>query len=240
MHPYFESFYAGAKAALKKVTDSAGLKGVQKRAYSEIDTVFTQAVAASGKSIACKRGCFYCCYLKVDVKAQEAFVIADYVRAAFSAERIEEVKMHARSNWVKIKSMDSAQHSAANLPCPLLKDGACSVYPVRPMTCRQFHAHDVRTCEESYRNPEDLSSPDSQIPQVKMTLAGALVGVSAAFAHAGYDAAAYDLNPAILAALENPKSERRWTKGKRAFEATMRSKDSDESIYEALKNRPGS
>lgn len=237
MHPYFESFYSGAKAALAKSSGAAALKAVQKRAFAEIDSLFQQAVAASGKSVACKRGCFFCCYLKVGVKAQEAFVIADFVRSTFTPERIAEVKKQAHENWEKIKGMDASQHLAANLPCPLLKDGACSVYPVRPMACRQFHAQDVRTCEVSFSHPEDLTSPDSQIPDVKMAVAGAIVGVAAAFAHAEYDAIAYDLNPALLQALENPKCERRWANRKRAFEATMREKDYDETFYDRLKSR---
>ena len=34
---------------------------------------------------------------------------------------------------------------------------------------------------------------------------------------AGLDADAYDLNVALLEALDNPKAERRWRDGKKAF-----------------------
>ena len=34
----------------------------------------------------------------------------------------------------------------AELPCPLLRDRRCSVYPVRPLVCRAMHAIDRERC----------------------------------------------------------------------------------------------
>ena len=228
MNPYVESFYSNATAALKNAKDARGLKAVQSKANSEIDRVFSSALERSGKSIACKEGCSFCCYLKVDIQPGEAFLIADYIRAHFSAEERKVVEEKARENWKKIEPMALKEHFSVNLPCPLLKDGRCSAYSVRPATCRMFHARTIQTCKDSFERPDDLAAPDSPVGAVRLATASAHMGVTKAFEDAGYDSNAYDLNPAILEALGNSHSERRWRDMKSAFPRNMRAKEPSE------------
>lgn len=44
---------------------------------------------------------------------------------------------------------------------------------------------------------------------------------------AGFDAGPYDLAPALVEALTNPKAEKRWRDGKAAFAKNMRAKEPD-------------
>jgi Fe-S-cluster containining protein len=224
MNAILESCYSGALADLRVARDGKQLKAVQSKAHAVVDQIFGSELERSGMSIACKSGCCFCCYLKVDIHPSEAFLIADYVRANFSPEQKRTVEEKARENWTKIEPMTLDQHFGSNLPCPLLFDGKCSVYAVRPSGCRMFHAQTVRTCKESFDHPEDLSSPNSEIPDVKIATASAQSGVNEAYKQTGHDAEAYDLNPALVEALTNPKSERRWRDGKTAFPKNMRSK----------------
>lgn len=40
--------------------------------------------------------------------------------------------------------------------CPLLDaDGACGVYPVRPISCRSYASFDRAACERDWKSPED-------------------------------------------------------------------------------------
>jgi len=228
MNSFFESFYSNATAALKRVKDARDLKAVQAKANEEIDRVFSSVLARSGSAIACREGCSFCCYLKVDIHAGEAFLIADYIRAHFSESARHFVEEKARENWVKIEPMTLNEHFSVNLPCPLLKDGRCSVYSVRPAACRMFHAQTIQTCQESFEQPHDLTAPDSPVPAVRIACGSAHLGVTKAFEDAGYDANAYDLNPAILEALGNSHSERRWRDKKGAFPRNMRAKEPSE------------
>jgi Fe-S-cluster containining protein len=210
---------------IAKATKPAELKAAQREALVKIDQVFSETLAETGKSIACKKGCHYCCYLKVDLMTAEAFVIAEYIRTNFSDEEVQEVKANARDNWKKIKRMDVNQHMAANLPCPLLRDGNCSIYPVRPSVCRQFHANKLKTCEDIFNDPKNLNLPNSMIPRLKNACGHEIASTLKSFADSGYDDAFYDLNPAILEALDNDKSEERWLNKRRAFDRNMRAKN---------------
>ena len=75
--------------------------------------------------LVCRKGCGYCCAIPVDLSLVEAARIAIYLKK----------ELPDKPNIVT-KEMK-------NTPCPFLGDDfACSIYPVRPMTCRLFGAHD--------------------------------------------------------------------------------------------------
>ena len=38
-------------------------------------------------------------------------------------------------------------------PCPLLKDGSCTVYPARPLACRIYLSMKVDSCYQFYMHP---------------------------------------------------------------------------------------
>jgi Fe-S-cluster containining protein len=40
-------------------------------------------------------------------------------------------------------------------PCPLLENGACSIYDARPMACRIYLSTKFDTCLEFFHHPED-------------------------------------------------------------------------------------
>lgn len=85
---------------------------------------------------ACRRGCDHCCHISVTITAVEADLIGRHVR----------IKPAIPSNAIRLQSLmqqdgavpavEAISALAAPAPCPFLKDGACSVYEVRPMACR--------------------------------------------------------------------------------------------------------
>jgi Putative zinc- or iron-chelating domain len=73
---------------------------------------------------ACRHGCAHCCYIAVQVSQSEAELLA---RA--SGRKLQKPKQPITElYWL-------AERSYAH-PCPFLKEGRCSVYAARPMTCR--------------------------------------------------------------------------------------------------------
>ena len=44
------------------------------------ERILDGALLESGARLACREGCAYCCHFKVDVRADEALIIADFVR----------------------------------------------------------------------------------------------------------------------------------------------------------------
>lgn len=80
--------------------------------------------------LTCKRGCSWCCHNSVDVFALEAL----YIEAKTGHS--------ARSGRHEVD-----RHS----PCPFLRDSECSIYPYRPMVCRQYGSfEDPEVCVDRY------------------------------------------------------------------------------------------
>ena len=226
MNELFESFYSQTDEILQKQLQLPQLKQLQLISNQSIDHLLEREISNSRCKTVCGQGCSYCCYLKVELHAGEVFLIADYIKSHFSESEIEAVKQKAKKNWELIEPMSKDQHFSANLACPLLdENSACSVYEVRPSTCRRFHSQNLDTCRDSYEKPDDLSLPNSGIPSVKIACATAYIATSAAFKAHGYDVFPYDLNPSLLEALNNPSREKRWRKKKNAFPKTMRAKE---------------
>jgi Putative zinc- or iron-chelating domain len=104
-----------------------------KEVYKAIDGFFTAAPAESKKEIQCKTGCTACCFIDVDVIADEAAVIINYCKEnGIEIDREYLTKQAAAGR----KSYSSLSR------CVFLKDNLCSIYPVRPVACRK---HWVKT-----------------------------------------------------------------------------------------------
>ncbi|MDC0336113.1 YkgJ family cysteine cluster protein [Pseudodesulfovibrio sp.] len=78
-----------------------------------------------GFRAACSKGCSACCHQVIPVTSLELAGIAWFIH-----HKIDPLDRHA-----VIGSIDKYSGS---IPCPMLLDDCCAVYPVRPMACRQF------------------------------------------------------------------------------------------------------
>ena len=149
------------------------------------------AAAADVGTLACRAGCAWCCYYSVDVRAAEVFGILDFVeRALAPAEQVR---------------------------CPFLSDGRCAIYPVRPQSCRNYHATDAAGCEQSYDDPENLEIDPEFAPGVYQAGGAHVEAFSAAMQGAGFDVSAYELNGALDAALSQPGARARFESGLKPF-----------------------
>ena len=95
-------------------------------------------------------------------------------------------------------------------PCIFLAAGRCTIYPVRPQTCRNYHATDAAGCRQSFEEPENLDIDPEFAPLVYQAGGAHVDAFSRAMQHAGYDVAAYELNIALEAAIEQPQSRERF------------------------------
>jgi len=73
----------------------------------------------------CKAGCSHCCKQSVMVLPVEAKIIANTYK----------LKMHTPEIMMGADAYVEMYHG---VPCPFLKDNACSIYAERPMACRTF------------------------------------------------------------------------------------------------------
>lgn len=134
-------------------------------------------VRHSEYSVTCTRGCGNCCNHWVeDVNSFEAEIISDYIRK-HTPEKIGRIIGQCREDCLELERLQELVDERVSLlsengdepgidnvdlllgvfyqmrrPCPLLaEDGTCSVYAVRPITCRIYVSFsDPMRCDPDY------------------------------------------------------------------------------------------
>lgn len=86
------------------------------------------------EAIRCSRGCSHCCHGPVEIWAQEAALLVEQLRVAglaLDVGRLERQSRYSVDTW--------REQPAADQACVFLgDDGACTVYELRPNTCRKL------------------------------------------------------------------------------------------------------
>ena len=112
--------------------------------------------------IACARGCNVCCEELVVVYLPEAMAVARWLDSAAGAEArawfLEkypswreragdgiEREADLNADWTRREEYERAHKEQwkRRVMCAFNHDGACSIYPVRPLLCREGHAVDT-------------------------------------------------------------------------------------------------
>jgi Fe-S-cluster containining protein len=127
-----------------------------------------QEIEARGGKISCCKGCGACCRQLVPISDVEARFIADLVeslpeprrsrvQARFddAVKRLAEAglleKLRQPQRWYREGYREfGLEYFGHGISCPFLEDEACSIYPDRPVTCREFL---VTTPAKNCQNP---------------------------------------------------------------------------------------
>jgi Fe-S-cluster containining protein len=204
-------------ARARERVDAAAARTHTVRMYGRLAALQTQVMADEKVGVACTRGCSYCCHLRVEIRPHEAFVLAQHIQTVSSPEQRARIAVRIEDNLGRIASLSRDEHVRAGIPCALLEADACSVYEARPATCRKYHSVSVVVCRAAF---DDTAAPlIGEIEHEQVRLAGNAValGYAKGVEEAGYDAALYELHYALHRALNDPKAERRYRHGKKAF-----------------------
>jgi Fe-S-cluster containining protein len=167
----------------------------------------------SEAQIECAKGCTFCCHLRVSAMAPEIFLIANHFRREHRND-LETALDRLRAADRNTRGLSGAERAKGKLPCGLLDDRLCTVYAVRPSTCRGHTSISVRTCERGFHG-EDV---EVLTPPVWAYLRSAHnQAMWAALTAADLPPDSYELNHALCVALETPHAEARWLKGEDVF-----------------------
>lgn len=162
--------------------------------------------------LACKKGCGYCCHTKVTVTVPEIFVLARAVRERWD-DPADGFKVNFQKAEALTRGLDVGQRYATRTACPLLSEGACSMYEPRPLTCRAYGSKSLPACIELY-NQISHNVPQSDVNQLMRSIIFA--GLKAALGHAGLDSNGYELGHALDVAMPRG-AEARWLAGEPLF-----------------------
>jgi Fe-S-cluster containining protein len=124
-------------------------------AYHAIDSANSVGIPQEEKKraqkLACHKGCSNCCLASiVPVSIIELSGISWYCTEQLNGPIRTQVKAQLTSNYTE------------SLHCPFLVEGVCSIYPIRPIACRQFHVFGTPCLpkEDALKTrPQDIWSP---------------------------------------------------------------------------------
>lgn len=109
-----------------------------------------------GESVSCTKGCGACCSQLVPISEIEVYHIANLVEEMPEARRkivkekfekacrrFHEIGVFRRIDATSDFSTEEIRKIAVeyfeqNISCPFLEDQACSIHPVRPLSCREY------------------------------------------------------------------------------------------------------
>jgi Fe-S-cluster containining protein len=181
-------------------------------------------------TIACREGCSYCCCKPgVLVTIPEVLRILAHVRETIDPRRLAELKARAARYVAQLHGRHFNDPVSDSIPCPLLVEGRCSVYDIRPLVCRGFNSASAEACRNAH------GTADRVIPMfaiLKDVTDGITIGIAQQFKHAGLPGVVVDLGTALHIALERDSIVDAVVRGDRPFEAAE-----DESWADSLWSR---
>lgn len=161
--------------------------------------------------IACKQGCTYCCHLLFFADVPTVFLVADWLRGHLPADAIERLQGRLAAFIDDGYGLTAVPRPA----CPLLVDGQCVAYEVRPLVCRAQNSLNVSQCEEKFHGKRDMVEAHDIPLRVWMALAE---GMTAGLAEAGLAGSeSVEFSTALKIVLETPDAMKRWLAGEPLF-----------------------
>jgi Fe-S-cluster containining protein len=156
--------------------------------------------------VACRKGCAWCCTVRVTATAPEIFNAARHIRQ----QRPELVARIAAESRVT-DGLQNLERADLRRWCPLLGgDQACSIYEVRPTSCRAVMAPDAGYCLEGFDGKRDDFRFFARPMELSTWFSCA---VMAALRGRGLAAEKYELTQALTIALADPGAEESWCAG---------------------------
>jgi Fe-S-cluster containining protein len=198
---------------------------VLNRTAQRLDPMAAELALAT--HIACQKGCSWCCRgSRVNVGPPEAIAIAEWILARDADQQLDLITRVNRTAEV-VQKTNADDRWIARMPCAFLDaQGACEIYPVRPLACRMGNSFDAATCQRAHETGEGVAS-DSRIRVVYA------IG-RAAIERAAHDNKLqfgyYELSTAVALALHTADAAPQWATGSDLFERARTPNDAYDAI----------
>ena len=197
---YSDGYKIGMEVVEQGITKENIIQAV-KKIYQNIDLLIETLLKLAQKEntiIYCRKGCSWCCHQPVYALTHEVLLLQDHFTNNFSEKEREDLNKLAHEKDKKLSPLKNEALLNSKHPCPLLKDGACIAYEVRPMACRIYLSLNLNSCENYFTNPEDKTN----YPQVMHfpLQAGRMMneGFKAALKQAGWKSQEFRIEEGLL------------------------------------------
>ena len=165
--------------------------------------------AADVSSLACRQGCSWCCHFTIDVRAVEVLRVLDHLRTLPEAEQ-RRLQERIERNAMQLAGLDEEERARINIECAFLRGGECSIYSVRPQTCRNYHATDAAGCQQAFEQPDNEDIDPDFAPLFYQVGHSHVEAFAQALQDARFDNSVYEFNAALLAAMNEPAARSRF------------------------------
>jgi len=201
---------------------------VLNRTAQRLDPMAAELAVAA--HIACQRGCSWCCRgSRVNVAPPEAIAIAEWILARNADQRLDLIARVNRAAEV-VQKTNSDDRWTARMPCAFLDaQGACEIYPVRPLACRMGNSFDAATCQRAHETGAGVAS-DSRI---RVVYAIGRAAIERAARDNKLQFGYYELATAVALALRTADAASQWATGSDLFEQARTRNDDHDAIAAA-------
>ncbi|NQV84851.1 MAG: YkgJ family cysteine cluster protein [Rhodospirillales bacterium] len=202
---------AGSKASVAAVLKLAhlALRRAEEVIFEVLDLV------PPPQPIACKAECPWCCHIRLTATPPEVLLVLEFIQDNFTpAEKTALARKVANIDGYT-RGLDGEDRAKLRLPCPLLKDGSCSVHAVRPLSCRAVVSVDVGACKRAFDSRMEEPVPQHELQILAANGIG--YGILAGMADAGFPVEDAEMNAALALGMADPEIGQRWLRGEPAF-----------------------
>jgi putative zinc- or iron-chelating protein len=235
--PWQDDLAVGAASTVRALAgdapDGEGTVALARSVMESVSRLTAGLLArAPAGGVACRAGCDHCCHQAVSVTVPEALAIVDHLRTRLPAEALRALTARVGAAWAAQRGLSPAERFSPEHPCPFLDAGRCSIYEVRPLSCRGMNSLDADDCARRLRDPaaraafvEDGRGGRSYLEPIR-----AVQAVSAGLQLALGELYGLDMRPLdlvavmhqLLAGAPSDASLAAWFEGQPAFESAVR------------------
>ncbi|BCA80721.1 YkgJ family cysteine cluster protein [Desulfuromonas sp. AOP6] len=171
------------------------------------DTLARHMDPVEQKHIACTAGCGTCCAVNVAVLLPEAAAIITHLKESMGEEEVAKIIARLESLYPRILWLDDDDRVLLRQSCAFLTDqGACAIYPVRPLICRSITSANAEDCREAIAFKALGEERTVLINLFQKTLMDATFrGLGAALAGLNLDSRSVKLTVAVWTLLQEPE-----------------------------------
>ncbi len=155
---FYSDGYKLAREAINQGFSNETLFSAIESLYAAIDGLndsITALAKRQSSSISCFKGCHWCCHQAVYANSYELHFLSEQIKNIYSVEELRRLIERTENKDAVTSKLSNVEVLKYKSPCPLLKDGICSVYKARPMACRIYLSTQLESCLEFYHHPEN-------------------------------------------------------------------------------------
>ncbi len=145
-----EEIAVQAARGLASARTAGAVAEVVDRVWARAEAALELHLGEEARHIACRAGCGTCCVVNVGVLIPEALAIFHHLLEHKSETGLADLLRCLEELERDTRWLDDDERIILQRPCVFLDEqGACAIYPVRPLLCRSVTSTDPERCRDA-------------------------------------------------------------------------------------------